>query len=381
MNAPLEAAIKSHLAARAPDAVVALGGILRQRFGSHAQAVLFYGSCRRSNDDTGGIVDLYVLVDEYRAAHGSFASALANRLLAPNVYYLEATIAGRTARAKYAVVSLDQFERGMHWFHSYLWGRFAQPCGLLYAADETIRRRVVQALAAAACTFASRTLPRLPAEFDAEALWTRGLLLTYAAELRSERPDKIRALYADMATELDALTDALARKQGWNRATAGRFRNPSTRSDRWSSALRLGSAPGTGQGAQHSPPAESLVHLRRRLALRGLENRATLRREDRDHALHAPIPAPGVHRRALANVAPWRIPVAVAADVRALRRIRRWRRLSRTIRRPPASLDRVPVAPFTHPPQCMPSTANSCLTVVWNWRLEDRHECSNPLRQ
>jgi Phosphatidate cytidylyltransferase, mitochondrial len=237
MNAPLEGAIESHLAARAPDAVVALGEILRRRYGAHTQAVLFYGSCRRSNDATDGIVDLYVLVDDYRAAHGSFLPAFANRVLAPNVYYLELPIAGRTARAKYAVVSLDQFQRGMdHWFHPYLWGRFAQPCGLLYAADETVRRRVVRALVAAVATFASRTLPRLPAEFDAEALWTRGLLLTYATELRSERPARTRALVAGALTELNALTDALARKQRWDRTPAGRYRNPSTRSDRWLSA-------------------------------------------------------------------------------------------------------------------------------------------------
>ena len=236
MNSPLQDAIEKQLAAPAPDSVVALGEILRRRFGCHAQAVLFYGSCRRSCDDTGGIVDLYVLVDAYRAAYGSFLPALANRVLAPNVYYLASPFAARTARAKYAVVSLDQFERGTaDWFHPYLWGRFAQPCGLLYAAGETVRQRVVRALGAAIATFAARTLPRLPAQFDAESLWTRGLLLTYAAELRSERPARIRALYADSATELEALTHALARERGWDLTPAGRYRNPSTRRDRWSS--------------------------------------------------------------------------------------------------------------------------------------------------
>ena len=237
MTSPLEHVIESHLTARAPEAVVALGEILRRRFGAHAQAVLFYGSCRRANDDTNGIVDLYVLVDAYPAAYGRFLPALANRMLAPNVYYLETPFAGRTARAKYAVVALDQFECGTtRWFHPYLWGRFAQPCGLLFAADETVRGRVARAMGAAVATFAARTLPRLPAEFDAETLWTRGLLLTFAAELRSERPARIRALYADAATELQALTHALAREHHWEIAAAGRYRNPSTRGERWSSA-------------------------------------------------------------------------------------------------------------------------------------------------
>jgi hypothetical protein len=237
MTSPLASVIETHLAGRVPDAVVALGETLRRRFGSHALAVLFYGSCRRSNDDAGGIVDLYVLVDAYPAVYGRLLPALANRLLPPNVYYLETPFAGRIARAKYAVVTLEQFERGTaRWFHPYLWGRFAQPSGLLFAADDHARRRVVRALGAAVATFAMRTLPRLPAQFDAETLWTRGLLLTYATELRSERPAKIRALYADGAAELDALTRALAVEQSWTDGPGGRYRNPSTRGKRWSSA-------------------------------------------------------------------------------------------------------------------------------------------------
>jgi hypothetical protein len=237
MNPSLEDTIARHVAARAPDAVVALGNLLRERFGSHAQAVLFYGSCRRAHEVTGSIVDLYVLVDDYRAAYGALLPALGNRILAPNVHYLEASFADRTVRAKYAVVSLDQFERGTaRWFHPYLWGRFAQPCGLLYAADDMVRRRVIRALGTAVETFAARVLPRLPAEFDAEALWTRGLLLTYAAELRSERPEKIRELVAEAMPELDAQTRALALEQGWTPAAAGHHRNPSTRGQRSSSA-------------------------------------------------------------------------------------------------------------------------------------------------
>jgi len=236
MSASLEGTIERHLTARAPDGVVAIGEAVRARFGARARALLFYGSCRRADDDAGGIVDLYVLVDDYRAAYGVRLPALANRLLAPNVYYLETSHAGRTVRAKYAVVSLDQFERGTaRWFHPYLWGRFAQPCGLLFAADASTHRRVVTALAAAVTTFAARTLPRLPAEFDAEILWTQGLRLTYAAELRAESPDRIAALQSEAAAELRALTDALASEQGWAAATTLCYVNPSTRAARWSS--------------------------------------------------------------------------------------------------------------------------------------------------
>ncbi|MCC6211405.1 MAG: hypothetical protein IT513_10225 [Burkholderiales bacterium] len=248
MHATLEQVIERQLDARAPDAVAALGERLRARFGRHALAVLFYGSCRRAGDDAGGIVDLYLLVDDYRAAHGSWLSALANRVLAPNVYYLELAFAGRAARAKYALVAMDHFERGTaRWFHPYLWARFAQPCGLLYAADGDARRRVVRALAAAATTFAEKTLARLPAEFDAEALWTQGLLLSYGAELRAERPERVRGLVAGAASELRAITCALAAEKRWTVLRPGVYANPTARVRRWASAIGWGARRAQGK--------------------------------------------------------------------------------------------------------------------------------------
>jgi hypothetical protein len=233
MTRALDDVIAAQAGAPAPPAVTALALRLRERFGSHALAILFYGSCRRMHDDAGGIVDLYVLVDGYRAAYEAVLPAIANRLLAPNVYYLEIPYAARTARAKYAVVSLDQFERGVErWFHPYLWGRFAQPCGLLYVADEAVRRRVAAALRGAVVHFAARTLPQLPAEFDGRTLWTRGLQLTYAAELRSERPEKIARHYADAEDELDARTRALATDAHWEVGAAGSWRNTTGRAER-----------------------------------------------------------------------------------------------------------------------------------------------------
>jgi len=234
----LDDAIAGEVAAPAPEAVAALGESVRQRFGTHVLAVLFYGSCRRAHDDQGGIVDLYVLVDRYRAAYRSALPAIANALLAPNVYYLEVPFAGRIARAKYAVISLDHFERGVErWFHPYLWARFAQPCGILYAADEPVRRRIVAALGAAVAHFAARTLPQLPAEFDSRTLWTRGLLLSYAAELRSERPEKIATHYTGAAAELDARARALSVDQRWDEAAAGSWRNPTASTARSRSTM------------------------------------------------------------------------------------------------------------------------------------------------
>lgn len=173
----------------APASVQALGEALRARHGGAVQAILFYGSCLRSGDDQEGIVDLYVLVDRYRHIYRKPFPALANRLLPPNVFYLEVPFSERTARTKYAVISLTDFERGtsMRWFQSYLWGRFAQPVGLLYSRNERISARIHHALAAAVITFISRVLPRLPSRFTARELWQQGLALSYGTELRVER--------------------------------------------------------------------------------------------------------------------------------------------------------------------------------------------------
>lgn len=173
----------------APASVQALGEALRARHGEAVQAILFYGSCLRSGDDREGIADLYVLVDSYRHTYRHSLLALLNRLLPPNVFYLEVPCSGRIARTKYSVISLSDFERGtsMCWFQSYLWGRFAQPAGLLYARSEKVSARVHQALATAAVTFVTRALPRLPPRFTAQDLWQQGLALSYATELRVER--------------------------------------------------------------------------------------------------------------------------------------------------------------------------------------------------
>ncbi len=166
-----------------------------ERFGESAQAVLFYGSCLRTGSEEG-LIDLYVLVDRYRSAYPSRGLAVANRLLPPNVFYLDFSHGERIVRAKYAVVSLDQFRRGnsRRWFHSYLWARFAQPVGILWARNEDVVDRVVESLAEAVVTFVTRSLPQAGPEFDAHRLWRVGLGLTYRAELRSERPDRAASL-------------------------------------------------------------------------------------------------------------------------------------------------------------------------------------------
>jgi Phosphatidate cytidylyltransferase, mitochondrial len=185
--------IRQEYSRESPEGVRALVEDLLNRYGEVTQAILFYGSCFRTGDDTDGLVDLYVIVDSYRAALPNRLQAVANKLLPPNVFYLELPIRDRMVRTKYAVLSLKDFQRGTskHWFHSYLWGRFAQPVGLLYVRNNQVEKQVRVALAQAVITFITRVMPELNKRFMARDLWHHGLLLSYKAELRSEKPDKL----------------------------------------------------------------------------------------------------------------------------------------------------------------------------------------------
>ena len=167
------------------------------RHGEAAQAILFYGSCLRTGDDLDGLVDLYLLVDSYRAAYASRIQAFFNVLLPPNVYYLEREFEGQVVRTKYAVLSLADFQKGTskRWFHSYLWGRFCQPTALLYARNEEVAWLVQRGFARSVLTFIRRVLPRVNADITARQMWRRGLELSYRAEFRAERPEKGARLF------------------------------------------------------------------------------------------------------------------------------------------------------------------------------------------
>jgi hypothetical protein len=209
-RAHLVALIRERSFGEVTPGVRALTDELLARYGRAVQAVLYYGACMRKGDDRDGLVDLYVLVDSYRSAYGRGARALLNKLLPPNVFYLEVLLDGRLVRAKYAVLSLADFQRGTstRWFHSYLWGRFAQPTGLVYAADDQVAREVLAALAQAVVTFAGRALPQMAPQFEAEDLWQKGLQLSYRAELRAERPGRIRGLFDASPDHYERLTRA-----------------------------------------------------------------------------------------------------------------------------------------------------------------------------
>lgn len=169
---------------------------LTTRFGTSLDAVLLYGSCLRSGNLDEGIVDLYVIVDDYKKAYSERHLSVLNAWLAPNVFYLEVAHGDKTLRAKYAVISTANFEHAaQYWFHSYIWARFAQPSRLLYARDEPTHQRIYYAIAHAVVTFLKSGIKALKTEtVTVEEIWTRCLMFTYAAELRAEQETRARDL-------------------------------------------------------------------------------------------------------------------------------------------------------------------------------------------
>jgi hypothetical protein len=203
--------IRRKSAQPAAAAVQALADRIRAAYGDAVQGILFYGSCLRSGDDRGGMVDLYVIVDRYARTYRSRLWVLLNQILPPNVFYLETRAEGRVVRAKYAVLSLADLKRGTSrdWFHSYLWGRFAQPAAILYAQSPEAAEHLHRALGQAVITFLARVVPCAPERFSTRELWLKGFSLSYRAELRAERPDKIAGLFNSAADYYEQVTAAV----------------------------------------------------------------------------------------------------------------------------------------------------------------------------
>ncbi|MCB1699266.1 MAG: hypothetical protein H6985_00375 [Pseudomonadales bacterium] len=186
----------------------ALGQLLEQLRSSHNNAIcgtLLYGSCLRSGDIYDGLIDLYLICDNYRAAYGRPFIAAANWLLPPNVFYAELKLEDKTLRSKVTMISLRDFRRGCTgaWFESYIWGRFAQPTRILYSRDAQTRAALQHSLLQAGRTLLHNSLPALPEQGSVTSLWERALALSYSTELRSERPgrsmelaESARAFYA-----------------------------------------------------------------------------------------------------------------------------------------------------------------------------------------
>ncbi len=238
---PLETLLADDLeAGSAPAAIAALADEIRRRHGSGVRAVLFYGSCRR-RASVEGLADLLVLVDSYRAVHHRPLARLFNRLLPPNVYYLELADGGEVQRCKYAVVSLAAFERRCaRGLDAYFRARFCQPCGLLWVADAEARQRVVRARAVALTTFAAEFAPLVAGHCPSLDFWQGALAASYRCELRPEPPDTAARLVRADAGYYRAAADAVLPALPWVSREGDGWRFSPTRRARWHARLRWG---------------------------------------------------------------------------------------------------------------------------------------------
>ncbi len=203
--------LETTLAQPANDAAKIVVDAILAAHGGAVQAILFYGSCRRS-DQPEGVLDFYVLVDRYRTYHASLLRALMNRLLPPDVSFMQVKNQTMQVAAKVTVISLEQFARRMRpdAIDTTLWARFTQPASLLYAADEDAKKLVIAALVQAvhtACGWARRSTP---ATTRSPEFWRQLFALTYGSELRVERGNRPQLIYDNDPDFYNGIFNALA---------------------------------------------------------------------------------------------------------------------------------------------------------------------------
>lgn len=176
LSAPVKpeiTAFAEHIAAAYPDA---------------ARAVLFYGSCLRSEELRGQMLDFYLIVSDYEAAYAQKWLATWNRRLPPNVFPFQ----HNGLMAKVAILSEADF-------HSLnrpgasavsVWARFAQPSRLVWSADDVARKKTQLSVSGAAPTLLNAAMAFAEREVSVLDLWQSGFAMTYSAELRAERNDR-----------------------------------------------------------------------------------------------------------------------------------------------------------------------------------------------
>jgi len=194
MAPELRALIAEELGRPAGPEAEAMAARLAARAG--VAAVLFYGARLREGAGEGPL-DFYLLTDSNTAYHGFGLSALANRLLPPNVYR-EVDDGPPRIEAKVAVASLAAFRARMRpgAMDTTFWARFTQPVALVWARSPADREAVLDAVAAAVETAAWWAARLAPESVDADETW-RGLFRhTYGSELRVEGGNRARDLIA-----------------------------------------------------------------------------------------------------------------------------------------------------------------------------------------
>jgi hypothetical protein len=218
MTATLREVLSEELNRPVAATVQAIADVLRARYERAAVAVLFYGSCLRSPEAelADNLLDFYVLVDDYARAYDKTWLAVANRVLPPNAFYCETVWRGTHIRAKYVVISLDDFARFCRpeTQNVSVWARYAQPARIVWTREAATAERVVTACMDAVRTMLRRAWPLEPTSRDARTLWIRALRETYASELRPEGADRAVKIFEADQSRYERLTPLVLAELG-----------------------------------------------------------------------------------------------------------------------------------------------------------------------
>ena len=218
----LRAQIAEELAVPVRESVAWLAGEIAAMHGDAVLGVLFYGSCLRKETDEG-VLDFWVIVDDYRSAYKKFLPGLVNKIAPPNVFFTEreytaSPTAGEgkpattTLRTKYGVINRKAFAKGnsLRSPHPYIWARFAQPARLVLCRDDEARAYFAETVSDAVVTLVGSLTCQLPQReglfrFSLQAFWEEAFRRTYDSERRPEAADAITNLYHEDEERYDAV--------------------------------------------------------------------------------------------------------------------------------------------------------------------------------
>jgi hypothetical protein len=190
----LQQRVTEELSVPALPQVHSFAAHIAAQYPAAARAILFYGSCLRSEQLEGQMLDFYLIVSDYPSAYDRPWLAKWNKRLPPNVFPYEHD----GLVAKVAVLSEADFHDLNRAGASAVsvWARFAQPSRLVWVTDDKARQKVALAVSGAAPTLLNGALAHMANEDDLLALWELGFALTYSAELRAERKDRPASVIA-----------------------------------------------------------------------------------------------------------------------------------------------------------------------------------------
>lgn len=213
-SASIRAVIGQELSEPVRPSVDWLANEIAARHGKTVLGVLFYGSCLRKETDEG-VLDFWVVVDDYSAAYSNPVHAWINPIAPPNVFFLEREYESHPLRTKYGVISRRDFARGtsLSAWHPYIWARFAQPARLLACRDSQARSFFEESITHAILTAVARLIGHLPDQagllrFSLAAFWREAFRRTYDSERRPEADESIQTIYDVNPERYDAVASS-----------------------------------------------------------------------------------------------------------------------------------------------------------------------------